>query len=322
MTIDQYMDKYPTTKTQTLAKMYVAEFGGVVNNVRCQIQHRRGSRGDYHRSQLSRNADKQYQKKWIAFKEGLAKERREASTTYKVPAKVRRVLFMNDLHFPFVDDAALKIAIDYGIEHDVNTIYLNGDIIDCEPISRYASRKKHTFLFELEQVRRFLAYLRDTFPDADIFYKLGNHEDRFEAYMLNNAERLLDVPEFQMDHLLRFKEYGVKMIGSKQLAMLGKLAVIHGHEYRMMTNPVSPARSLFLKAKQAAIMGHNHQSTKQSGKRIDDQVYFCWSVGCLCDMKVDYHPFNEWSHGFAYIEVERNGNFIVALKDIINGQLY
>ena len=322
MDITEYMEKYPTTKTQTLAKMYVAEYGGVVNNIRSAIQYRRGSKGASHRQYLKGDMDKEYQKKWIAFKEGLAKERREASTTFKVPNKDRRVLFMNDLHFPFVDENALKIAIDYGVEHDVNTIYLNGDIIDCETISRYQSRKKHTFLFELEQVRRFLAFLRDTFPEADIFYKMGNHEDRFESYMLANAERLLDVPEFQLDALLKFKEYGVKMIGSKQLAMLGKLAVIHGHEYRMMTNPVSPARSLFLKAKQAAIMGHNHQSTKQSGKRIDDQVYFCWSVGCLCDMKVDYHPFNEWSHGFAYIEVQKNGNFIVALKDIINGKLY
>lgn len=321
--VDSYCDKYPTTPALTLAKMIAKEHGGSVDNARTAIRYRRGSHGARDAISVSGKArDYSHQKSWIEFKNKLAKERKQNMEPYRLPNKDRSVLLMNDLHFPWVDAEALMLAIEFGKKNKCNTIYLNGDIIDFEEVSRWKGRKRHSTAFELEQVRNFLALLRAEFPKADIYYKMGNHEDRFESYMLNNAEKLLDVPEFQIDKLLHFDKYNIKLIASKQLAFIGKLAVIHGHEYHGMTSPVSPARSLFLKAKQPAIMGHLHRGSKQSGTTIEGKKILCWSVPCLCDLSPLYAPFNEWGHGFAHIVTEKSGKFKVHLYDIIDSEIY
>lgn len=320
--VTPYLERYPSTPTMTLAKMISEEKDVPLELVRSALRYRRGANGTHNRQQMLPTSDYSWQRKWITFKEGLAQERKQNLPPFRLPAKDRSVLFMSDLHFPWIDAEALGLALEFGRENKVDTIWLNGDIIDFEDISRWKGRKRHSTAFELQQVRDFLALLRTEFPDADIVYKMGNHEDRFEAYMLNNAEKLLDVPEFQLDKLLHFKEYGVKVVASKQLAFIGKLAVIHGHEYSGMTSPVSPARSLFLKAKQSAIMGHLHRGSKQPGKRLDGQSFLCWSVPCLCDLSPLYAPFNEWGHGFAHIPVTKAGNFKVHLYDIIDGEVY
>ncbi|NPB03714.1 MAG: metallophosphoesterase, partial [Thermotogae bacterium] len=44
-----------------------------------------------------------------------------------------------------------------------------------------------------------------------------------------------------------------------------------------------------------------------------------WIVGCLCDLKPDYSPNNEWTHGFAFVELFENGHFSVK-NHLIQGE--
>lgn len=317
--VKQHLDQYPTTPTRTLAKIIQEnhpELG--FEDIRGSIRYYRGASG----VKKVHNGTYAWQTEWIKYKATLSEKRKEGLSPYKLKNKNRKVLFLSDLHIPFINEVTLHHAIEYGVKMGIDTIYLNGDVIDFQDISRWKNRRVHTTKFELEQTREFFELLRGVFPKAEIYYKKGNHCDRMENYLLNNAEKILDIPEFQLEYLLNFDKYKIKMIASKQLAYIGKLAVIHGHEYRMMTNPVNPARGLILRAKESTIMSHLHQSSKHSGKTISGKIITCWSTSCMCDMSPDYAPFNEWSQGFTYIEVEENGDFLVALKDIIKGKLY
>ena len=47
-----------------------------------------------------------------------------------------------------------------------------------------------------------------------------------------------------------------------------------------------------------------------------------WSTGCLCDLHPDYRPLNNWNHGFAIVEVAKDGTFQVQNKTVINGTIY
>ena len=48
-----------------------------------------------------------------------------------------RVLIISDLHFPYQDNEAITIALNYGIEKKVDCILINGDLIDFATISRH-----------------------------------------------------------------------------------------------------------------------------------------------------------------------------------------
>jgi hypothetical protein len=38
---------------------------------------------------------------------------------------------------------------------------------------------------------------------------------------------------------------------------------------------------------------------------------FCWSTGCLCDLRPEYARYAKWNHGHAVVNVEPDGQFQV-----------
>ncbi len=56
---------------------------------------------------------------------------------YKLPINHNNILIIGDIHVPYHNIPALTLALKYGLENGVNTILLNGDIIDFYAISRF-----------------------------------------------------------------------------------------------------------------------------------------------------------------------------------------
>ena len=87
-------------------------------------------------------------------------------------------------------------------------------------------------------------------------------------------------------------------------------------------SPVSPARGVYVKAKQSIIIGHTHKISEHTETNLGGEITTTWSTGCLCELNPDYVPFaNNYAHGFAYVEVDKNGNFRVENKRIYNGKI-
>lgn len=235
-----------------------------------------------------------------------------------------RVLVVGDSHIPYHDAGSLRIAIESAKASKVNVILLNGDTLDCHAVSFWQTDpRERDFKNELGMCRDFLEHIRDSFPKAEIIYKLGNHEERWEKFMISKAPELLDVEEFQLSNLLRFKQFGISLVEDKRPILIGDLNVIHGHEYKFaISNPVNPARGLFLRAKAYAMCNHFHQSSYHTEKNINEEIIATWSLGCMCDMHPQYMPMNNWAHGFAIVEVGNSGKFHVEQKIIRNGKIY
>lgn len=234
-----------------------------------------------------------------------------------------RALILQDLHIPYHNKKALMAAIEYGKARDANLILLNGDIVDFFAISFWEKDpRKRDLAGEIKTVRAFISSLRETFPKADIVYKLGNHEERWERYFFVKAPELLDIPEFDIESILSLRSN--ELIRNREPIALGDLNVIHGHEYRFaISNPVNPARGLFLRAKAMALCGHFHQSSYHSEKTVEEKNLATWSTGCLCDLHPDYRPMNNWNHGFAFVNVYTSGKFEVENKFVgHNGEIY
>ena len=245
---------------------------------------------------------------------------------YVLPRKYRNGIVISDIHFPYQDDAALFAAIEYGVREQIDFIYLNGDVMDCAKHSDHEQDPKaRSFKYELDLTRQFLAGLREIFPDALIVYKWGNHEYRYMRWLRSNdkARELLEVEECSLAYLLRFKELGIVEVQSRQRAMLGKLPVYHGHEFRRgFAAPVNPARGLFLRTKESGLQGDCHRDSLHTEVTASKKMIQTYSTGCRCDLHPAYDPYNSWRHGFAHIRLEDNGNYQVTLKTIKDGEIF
>lgn len=255
--------------------------------------------------------------KAAALPEAISEWGEEGWTAFDITGPAR-VLVLGDTHIPFHDKTAITCVIAKGKAAGCDTVLINGDAVDMYAMSAWVTDPRlRNFGNEIEAGRQFLAYLRGKFPKARIFWKLGNHEERHEAYFLRKAPELLGIDDFSIESLYRTANYGVEMIRDMRVITMGALNVIHGHEYRWaISNPVNPARGLFLRAKANALTNHHHQSSQHSERSIDQTVLSTWSVGCLCQMNPRYRPINNWNHGAAMVEI--NGSEF----DVNNGRIF
>lgn len=240
---------------------------------------------------------------------------------YKLPKANDNILFLSDIHLPYHDIEAITLALDYGKKNKINTIYLNGDIMDFYKASFHEQDpKKRDLAYEFDVCRNFIDLLKKNFPNAKVFYKEGNHEQRWERYLRVKAPIILDMDEFRLDIILKLREKGVEFIPNKQLVQAGKLNMIHGNEYKG-GGGINVSRTLWLRAGENVIAGDKHKTQTGIKTTIGKTVHGTFSVGCMCELNPDYMPFNEWNLGFAHIIIEPNGMFQVKNMMIINGKI-
>lgn len=218
---------------------------------------------------------------------------------------------LSDAHIPFHDLPTIRGWIDDCKRSGVVGLLLNGDILDCYQVSDHvrdpsAPRMKD----EIEKGRQFIEYLRATFPRARICWRTGNHEDRLARYLATRAPEIFDLPDVHLRALLHVDQHGVEWVQDKRVVMLGKLPVLHGHEYAG-GGGVMPARWLFLRTGESAMTGHFHQPTFYSFRTVRDKEVGMWSLGCACHLAPAYRPLNQWGHGWAITEVASDGGFYV-----------
>ena len=231
-----------------------------------------------------------------------------------------KILLINDVHIPYHDRNAIMSALAYGHKQGIDTIYLNGDIVDFYAVSRWSKNPdKQLLKKEVSMAHNFFAGLRKMFPKAKIVFKSGNHENRFDRYIIDVAPGLFGMDGFNIPSILKLTDYGIDYVDDKTIAIAGELNILHGHEVKF--GGVNVARSMYLKSSTNVIFGHFHVTQEYTQRSLNGKLHGCWAVGCLCDLKPDYHPINNWNHGFAIVTVNKDGSFEVESKKIINGKV-
>lgn len=253
---------------------------------------------------------------------GLSLPEPEKNDYSKFLIKEKRIGILSDIHFPYYDKEALNAAIAYLRKWRPDCILLNGDIIDAYQLSRFERDVRcRSFKYELDMLRSFVVQLKDTFKNARIVYRLGNHELRYESHILNRIPELVDLELFSFENVISAKQIGVEVVGNKRIIMAGKLNIVHGHEFsRGFAAPVNPARGFFMKAKNNVLGGHHHQVSSHQEQDINGNVVGAWSTGCLCELHPKYMPINNHSHGFAAVE-NHGATFQVNNLQIIKGKV-
>lgn len=321
----KYIKEYPNYPARTLSRKICEEYPhlGSVEKIRSKILYYTGKLGD---KNLKKLKDTSMIKPKSTIQEGLHKLKiiTKAEQMQNVILGEGRYLILSDVHIPYHDEESLSTALQWGLDNNIDTIILNGDIMDCYPVSSFTKDiAMPTLREEIEMTVNFFAYLRELFPTQPIFYKLGNHEERIKNYILKSAREFADVDNLKIENLLHLDEFKIALV-HREIIKLGKLNILHGHEMgESVFSPVNPARGMFLKAKSNMLFGHNHQVSHHSENNINGENTGVWSTGCLCTLSPDYRPFayTKWSHGFACVDVNTDDTFHVNNMRIINGKI-
>jgi predicted phosphodiesterase len=315
--------KFPEAPSHSLASKLFEEYPEAFDSMEHARNYVRNVRGKIGKKSRTSNTQKelidtaQRPSNPYALPKSYAKKRRH------VELKGNKFLILCDLHFPYQDNEAIQCAINEGLKQGCDSIILNGDALDCHMISDFVKDpRKRKFKDELYSIRQFLASLRHTFPNANIYYKEGNHEERYWRYMRIKAPELFDIDAFDFPTLTHCDKHDVKWIDGKSKLNIGKLSIFHGHEFGKQFLPsVNVARGLFMKTKVSSMCGHHHQTAEHNERDANGKFITCWGVGCLSELSPDYNPYSKYNHGFAIVSKGKNGYFSVQNLRIHEGQI-
>jgi predicted phosphodiesterase len=317
--------KFPNASTRTLAKILYEQNPESFNSydsARSIIKTYRNNGYDNGSFLRDKEQAKELEVKNIY---NLPESSAEERNPFVLPLACNNILLISDLHIPYHSIDAINCAFNYGIEQNINTIFINGDLIDFCQISRFEKDpKKRSVKYELDCCKQFFTALRKVFPTQSIYWLKGNHDIRLEAYLRVKAPELLDVEEFYLEHLLQLNDFKVTIIPDNQLVKAGHLSITHGHHImRGFFAPVNSARGVYMKAKQSTIIGHVHKVSEHSEINMDGDMVTTWSTGCLCELKPDYSPMvSNYAHGFAHIKINSDKTYSVTNKRIYKGKLF
>jgi predicted phosphodiesterase len=311
--------RFPNLPSRTLAAHILNTHGALFDNdlekIRTRVRYFRGAHGEDNRKD-AHNYQELFKDKPVKLPETWRKKR----TSYSLSPGVW--LILSDAHIPFHEQSPLEAAVQAGQAEKVDGILLNGDWQDCAALSFWPTAHRD-FNREIELVIDSLDWLRQEFPTQKVIYKPGNHEFRMPRYFVKHAPHLAESPVAAMETVLGFEERSIEFLDYYQIVQAGKLPIIHGHEVPAIIRAVNPARGLFLRTKTFSACSHCHSTSEHSPANIHGELLTTWSFGCLCSLSPDYAPYgNDWNWGFAFINVEKDGNFEVINRRILpNGKV-
>ena len=312
MHAEELCKKYPEHSNIGLAKKLRADFPECFSSVetaRSAVRTIRGVNGKGNASQATQTKAKGQAGTVPQMPPSLA----EPWTPFDLGSGMR-VAVISDTHIPYHSEVAFGAAIADLKTRKPDVLLINGDFADFYKVSRWQQDPgKRKFSLERKAVIEALTWLRSEFgKKCRIVYKLGNHEERWNHFIWNRAPEIYDLPQVQIDSLLEFEKNGVELVEDQRIILAGKLAIAHGHELgRGIFSPVNPARGAFLRTHHTILVGHSHQTSGHADTNLWHEETFVWSTGCLCDLTPEYARVNRWNHGYAEIEVFKDGQFNV-----------
>lgn len=237
--------------------------------------------------------------------------------------KHKRVGILSDIHVPYHNIASLTAAITFLKKDNIDALLLNGDTLDCHRLSRFIKDpSKRDFKGELDVFKAMFEVFEKQFK-CKIYFKLGNHDERYENFLSEKAGELKGIEEFQFENIIKARARGIEIIGDKRVMRLNSLNGIHGHEYiGGISAPVNVARGLYLRGKVSAFQGHNHSSSEHTETDMNGKITTTWSLGCLSELHPRYMPLNKWNHGCAVVDLDDNReDFEFRNKRIYKGKI-
>jgi hypothetical protein len=231
-------------------------------------------------------------------------------------------LIIPDLHAPYHDERAWRLALKVGRFLRPDVIVTLGDFIDnyCVSGHRKNPKRARELSYEVDNARARLREL-ETLGARKKHFLGGNHEHRLERYLCDRAPELYGM--VTIDELLRLKPNGWKYVHYGQTLRLGDTSFTHDLG-KCGENAPNKARDTY---RTHAVIGHVH------GMRLDYKgglvgAAFGW-LGSLehADYMHGAEAGYRWQHGVGIGYLDGRGRMHltpVAFLDgkcVVNGTL-
>lgn len=224
------------------------------------------------------------------------------------------VAVASDFHVPYHDKKAVETFINYCREVQPDMIVINGDLVDMYMLSRFAKGEGRNPMSEIEEAREILANLRQD-TKADIYYVIGNHEQRLEKTILTKAPELASLIE-DVFSIFKLDEIGVK--GAGTITVNDNFVFKHGTLLGSKSglSAIKEMENAYL----SGATGHTHRLAKYIARKAGRK--FIWlETGCLCSMEPEYMLNPNWQQGFAMIQFENGKVKRAEVLEIENGEV-
>lgn len=208
-----------------------------------------------------------------------------------------------DTHAPYHAQEIYQAAEAF-VAHEVDHIYLNGDILDCRsfnPHNQFQAAKDDV-LQELDGLEEVLKTFHGIAPLSIVY---GNHED----FMRRFAERYPQFyPLFKQALEKTYQKYGTLVASNPDhWAQIGANAIIHhgsGDMFGVSGSNLEKSARVF---GELCIIGHTHSAAIRFG------VY---RTGCLCQMDQGYNNAyaSNWNYGCAILYTDGETDFVVPIN--------
>lgn len=317
--------KFPKSSKSSIAEMLYENYPAIFpskEHARCIIKNYTTQAGRASEAnKIKRGEDTSFEAIMERYKSN-AKERQFK----RLNKNDNNILLISDIHFPNQENKAIAKALEYGKKQNINTIIINGDLLDNEPFTSHDAPppSRNDVVDWFDMCEEFLAMLRLNFPNCRIIWLEGNHDYWYKKYLMKKAPVLFNDEYYDLPNRLNLKEHKIEFYEQHIILLAGKLQIMHGHTIlKGVFAPVNAARGVFIRTKSNTIVGHVHATSEHSETNLKGEIIGCWSVGGLCTMSPNYAPHGTKQNlGFAHIEIEKDGNFIVHNKRIIDNKIY
>lgn len=120
-----------------------------------------------------------YRKEYASFNRGRIYERTRGDSGIAL-----RILSISDLHVPY----QLPIETFNNYVGCVDILQINGDVADCQAISKFPKAYRISPMEELIQTRQYIMGLIDFIKPKKVVITYGNHDLRFQSYFAKNLD--------------------------------------------------------------------------------------------------------------------------------------
>lgn len=219
-----------------------------------------------------------YRKEYAAFNRGRNYVKHKENDRIKT-----RILSISDIHVPFqLPKETFQNYIDC-----VDILQINGDVTDCQAISKFPKTYRISPMEELIETRKYIMEIIEYINPKEVVVNYGNHDLRFQSYLAKNLDTdILELmPKTSLELILidGFKHYNKREKTKVEYKALSE--VIDGVEINYVDNwhcqigdtifchPLTYSSGILKTAEKAMgyfrdegyvfsnlIMGHTHQT--------------------------------------------------------------
>lgn len=269
-----------------------------------------------------------YRKFFAAFNQGRLYERDKNTI-----GVATRILSLSDFHFPY--QLPKETFEDYRGRVDI--LVLNGDLVDCQAISRFPKQYRISPMEEIIGGRQYFIDLIEYINPDKVVVIVGNHDARFASYLSKNLDS--DILELMPDTSLElifidgFHHYDKrnrtktwyepiqKVFDNVEIeysgdwkAKIGKVWFAHPFAFSSGTlKTCERAMTHFFKTDingfSGVVMAHTHRTASSKNGCID-----LYEQGTCCDVSKMTYTDGKLSDpqkmGFIYMCQDKEGNII------------